>query len=323
MSNPVVAILCSDIHLSHSPPVARSAEPSWYSAMARPLAQIRKLAKECRAPVVCAGDVFDKWNPPPELINFALQELPEMFAIPGQHDLPHHDYGSIRKSAYWTLIEAEAITNLPPGFPVDASINGICPVRLHGFPFGFPLGPLSKERQAEKPARKDLEFLEIAVVHRYVWSNSNGGYSNAPKDGYFREVQKQLAGYDLIVSGDNHIPFSTGFKRDNKSIPPIWNCGGLMRRKSDERNRPCLVGLLHEDGSVTQHELDCSEDKWLDPSEHPQSLAEGDYRDFLEEMKSLGDAAIDFGEAVNRFFDKEKTPSGIRRIVLQAMEEKK
>ena len=41
----VLAILCSDIHLSHNAPVARSAEPDWYIAMKRPLDEIADLAK--------------------------------------------------------------------------------------------------------------------------------------------------------------------------------------------------------------------------------------------------------------------------------------
>ena len=54
----IAAILVADIHLSHSPPVARSAEENWYEAMARPLNQLRNLAEKWRAPVICAGDVF-------------------------------------------------------------------------------------------------------------------------------------------------------------------------------------------------------------------------------------------------------------------------
>lgn len=52
----LVAVLVSDIHLSQKPPVARSAEGSWYQAMQRQLAEVKRVAKG--APVLCAGDVF-------------------------------------------------------------------------------------------------------------------------------------------------------------------------------------------------------------------------------------------------------------------------
>ncbi len=52
----LVAVLVSDIHLSQKPPIARSAEGSWYQAMQRQLAELKRIAKG--APVLCAGDVF-------------------------------------------------------------------------------------------------------------------------------------------------------------------------------------------------------------------------------------------------------------------------
>ena len=47
----VIAILCSDLHLSHVAPVARSAENNWYAAMARALQELRELAEEHDVPV--------------------------------------------------------------------------------------------------------------------------------------------------------------------------------------------------------------------------------------------------------------------------------
>src|SRR5690606_2165772 len=55
----VRALLVADIHLSHRPPIARAAEPDWYAAMERQLFQLRYLSDHYRAPVICAGDVFD------------------------------------------------------------------------------------------------------------------------------------------------------------------------------------------------------------------------------------------------------------------------
>src|SRR4051812_12555947 len=69
----VNSLWCSDIHLSHKPPIARSAEPCWYSAMQRQLDELRSVALELDVPIFVAGDIFDRWNPPPELINFAIR----------------------------------------------------------------------------------------------------------------------------------------------------------------------------------------------------------------------------------------------------------
>ena len=114
----VVAIACADIHLQHTAPICRSGEPDWYAAMARPLEELRGLQENYDCPILCAGDVFNHWNNcPPELINWAIKHLPKMYAIPGQHDLPQHRLDDVRKSAYWTMVEAGVIENLPLGLP--------------------------------------------------------------------------------------------------------------------------------------------------------------------------------------------------------------
>src|ERR1017187_8863121 len=74
--NPVIAIEISDIHLSDKAPVARSGEPNWYKAMARPLKEVSKLAAHHRCTIICAGDIFHLWDSSARLINFALQFLP-------------------------------------------------------------------------------------------------------------------------------------------------------------------------------------------------------------------------------------------------------
>ena len=58
MSDKILAVLCSDLHISHRPPVARSAEPNWYDTMSDYFSQLQQLAKKWGAPVICAGDVF-------------------------------------------------------------------------------------------------------------------------------------------------------------------------------------------------------------------------------------------------------------------------
>ena len=83
-----IALLCSDIHLSLNSPICRGLDRErWFETMAHYLKKLKDIAKDHAVPIVCAGDVFDKWNSPPELINFALKHLPEMYAILPNHNL--------------------------------------------------------------------------------------------------------------------------------------------------------------------------------------------------------------------------------------------
>lgn len=309
-----IAMLYSDLHLSLRPPVARSAEPNWLATMANYCGQLGGLAAGHSPipgellPVICAGDIFNLWNAPAELINFALTYLPQMYAVPGNHDFPPGGYKDIRKSAYWTLVKAGKIVNLEPGKPV-----GVGTMQLWGFPCGTPVETC--------PPTAHLG-IDVAVVHKYIWSKDTG-YPGAPQDGYFMKVQKQLKGFDVAVFGDNHKSFQTGGKKDPEyDFPMIFNCGGFMRRKSDEREYQPTVGLLRSDGTITRCELDVSEDKFLDEGDIPQSLRDNGIgmETFIEELSALGDAAIDFSQAIHRLLEREKVSPAVKKIVLASLD---
>ncbi len=299
----MIAVLCSDIHLSHKAPISRSNEEDWYAAMKRPLHELHAISEEYQCPIICAGDIFDRWDSPAELINFALDTLPpDMYCIPGQHDLPNHDLNQIERSAYWTLVQAEKITSI--GDKLDlGNRHGT----LHGFAWGREVQPI-EQREGR---------FNLAVVHAYIWYKEHG-YPGAPEGARVKNWLDRIGGYDAAVFGDNH----KGFKAHH-----IFNCGTLMRRKIDEYNYKPQVGLLHRDGTISTHYLDCSEDKFIDPNDKEQyrDLISNDENteEFLSQLAGLGGATIDFLEAVKRFLrdDNNKVSPSAKRVILAAMEE--
>lgn len=301
----IVAILVSDIHLSHTAPVARSEEPNWYSAMERSLNQLRDLAKLYNVPIVCTGDIWDRWNNGSQITNFAMKHLPPMYSICGNHDLPNHLYTELKKSAFWTLVEAGKITLLEPRKPVI--VEGGSPIRLHGFPYGSKVRPLLEPH--------DL-LIEVAVIHSYIWTKKTG-YPGASKEQYWKWYHKRLKGFDVAVFGDNHRGFL--ISKEIQGLPTILNVGGFLRRKSDEREYKSCVGLLHEDGSVIRHYLDVSEDKWSDIDEISQ-IQGLDLSKFIEELEGLETDSLDFKEHVNRAMDSGKVSDGVRQCVLNCIE---
>lgn len=298
-----IAILCSDLHLSHKAPIARS-EEDWYEVMKRQLEQLDACIWTIgKLPIICAGDIFDRWNPPAELINFALEYLPSgIYAIPGQHDLPYHSYEDIKKSGYWTLVASGKIKNLPPKELVE--VQGLSPLVLHGFPFGVDI------ERSHKP--NDL-LLNMAVVHKYVWHKS-AGYTGAPEEGRIGNLEKDLKGYDVAVFGDNHSPFHCKVGKCQ-----VWNCGGFFRRKSDEKDYEPAVGLLYKDGRIERKPLDISKDKFSDvPDQFKGNQI--NLESFLDELQTLSDTTISFEEALNFYMDKEKTPKSVRDIILKSVQ---
>lgn len=313
----VVAICCADIHLSLKPPVARAGEEDWLAAQGRVLQKLCELQKKHDVPILCAGDVFDRWNSPPELINWSFTVFPHMFTIPGQHDLPFHNIDLLHKSAYWTLSKACIPSTEDKKW--RGRENGISHLKVgntyhtgnltfQGFPWGVPLTP---------PRQKFKNLLYVALIHQYVWIDGKE-YPGAPKEaklGDNRLWQEQMKGWDVIIFGDNHKGFLT-----KVGGTTVFNCGGLQRRKSDEIGYRPQVGLLYNDGSIEPHLLDCSADIIEDTGGRKSEKEDMDLKDFLNELSHLQSSQLDFEEAVKQILEERNPRTAVRQLILEALE---
>ena len=320
-----VAILVSDIHLSHSPPACRSFKAGdpikgWYDTMAHYLEQLRHIASSVHPPfdlpIICAGDLFDRWNCQPELINFAMEHVPHgMYCIPGQHDLPYHDNSLIHKSAYWTLAAGHVIQHLSenssdksryPCHPIETVTGGI----LYLWPCKW----------GEKPeSLKDKHNIftggsNVAVIHGFCYAGKVPYPGASFESGLTNGWSEHLKGYSTAVFGDNHMGFSTDLplfvgpmKGLNTDIITcnVFNCGTFMRRKSDEISYRPQVGILREDGTVETRLLDTEIDQFVAPEE---GLVEDglDLSAFLKELRSLGDSGLDFQTSVQKYIEQHR-----------------
>ena len=294
MDNKVEAIVCSDIHLSNNPPIARSNEPDWYAAQARILKQLKRVSDNERVPIICAGDIFDRYNPPPSLINFAIENLPKMYAIPGQHDLPYHDYENLQKSAYKTLMMAGNITTSNEiGWPIGNLV-------LTGFPWNAKITP---------PIKTLKDKLSVAVVHKYIWAVGIN-YPGASKESNVSGFKKELARYNTAIFGDNHKSFSSVIGQCF-----TYNCGCLIKRHQDDRDTSNGVGLLMSNGSVKFHELDYSEDVWIDDPEEKTTAISPELEEFVTELMDMQTSNLDFREVVLNYILDNKVEAGVAKLI--------
>lgn len=298
MPKQIIAIACSDIHLTLTPPLARSQEPDWLAAQARPLTELKNLAEKHDVPILCAGDVFDRWNCPVALTNWALDFLPKMIAIPGQHDLPYHRLEDIRDSAYWNLVKHGTVLNL---FPEKS--HHMDNLVVQGFPWGTSLS---------KCPKKIDKKIYVALVHQYIWIDGHS-YPGAPEES---KAGKEIwnKGWDVVVFGDNH----KGFMVTNKK-QTIFNCGALQRRKSDEIDYEPQVGLIYSDGSVEPFLLDCHSDIIEETTRKKEQSEENiDLDSFLEELGGLASTEIDFLEIVKHHMATKS--KSVQNIIIEALE---
>jgi hypothetical protein len=299
-----IAILCADIHLSEFPPVARSAEPDWLAAQQRNLDEVRDLARSYgNIPIICAGDVFDRWNSSAAIINWALDHLPPMYAVHGQHDLPMHNQSDIRRSAYWTLVRAGVVTQIEPSYRIPDG-----DMVLFGVPYGVDIKPIEKSGSA----------IHVGVIHSFVWQKGYS-YIGAPADRHVSRRADSLRGYDVAVFGDNHQGFVV-----QCGDTTVCNCGCTIPRKSTEQFQQPCVGVLYSNGEVKRHALDTSQDKWIDESHSVVVGIEKDQEEmirFVDGLRDVHSNAVDFKTAVIRYLDKHPTRPEVKKLVQRIMEE--
>ena len=310
----VLAVTCSDVHLTLTAPISRSNEPDWLEAQGRVLDQVKEIADKHQVPVIYAGDIFHKNNAPPELINWAIGRLPWGYAVPGQHDLPHHVYDDVRKSAYWTLVEVGNIVDLEWN-EVQVEEHSDYKLALYGFPWGKDI------RYIDHDIPTGADLYNVAVIHKYIWV-AGKTFVGAPEEEKLSAYKKELRGFDVATFGDNHKGF-TGVADDCKVI----NNGCLIPRRADELNYEPFVGLicLDEDGyvCVSTEKLDISQDLWsLDESMSADAeLIKEDMGRFLKELKSLNSDEYNFKDAVTHFLATNKVSEGVKGILLDVLED--
>lgn len=297
----LAAVACSDLHLSHRPPLLRSAEPDWYAAMQRTLEQLETAAGGY--PIIYAGDIFDHWDEPAQLINFAIQHLPHGYAIPGQHDLPLHNLDDIKKSAFWTLVEAGKLTYLKPDM-FHRVKNGIC---LYGMPWGCPI----------TACRGHKSDFNIAVVHAYCWFGKCF-HPGADADDNAITRGRGLRKFDVAIFGDNHQRFIMEGK------PTIVNCGTFMRRKADELKLNPALTFIYEDRTVRQVSFDTSTDVYIDTSDVMDALEKAfDMTDFVDSLGKMMSSGIDFFSSVKQFIKSNGIDKNVKKKILEILEESK
>jgi len=303
-----IAALVSDIHLSDTAPIARSNESDWIAVQEGYLSQWLDLKKKYKVTGIIAGDIFDKYKGSPTLINVAMDYLEGDLAIPGQHDLPYHDYNEMKKSAFGVLVRGGTIRLINPEEPLMVTSD----LYLHGFPWGHKITPLDRWIPDF-----DDSSIHLAVIHAYCWHKQHS-FVGAEKRKNAVAYKKQLKGYDAAIFGDNHKGFLI-----KSGDTTILNNGGFVCRKIDEIDyQPCM-GLLFSDGSIERVPVDCSQDKWVNTKTLKEMVGEiegVDIGGFIQELEQLGDTGLDYRLAINTYFNKKGVSKPVRKIITEILD---
>jgi len=237
------AILTADWHIRPDTPECRTDD--YFAAMERKIDFILELSKEYDCPILIAGDIGNKpgdkenkvndnsW--PPWLLRWAISKFEghEIIVIPGQHDLPNHQLNLWERSGVGVLHAAGAIELIgtEAHFPIASHFEtfGIIP-----FPYGIPIKSFDWDKY-KKP-----DILIISMTHQPVIENKpRWPDDNAPVG---HSLLKQFPEYQLILTGDNHIPFVAEYEGRI-----LVNPGSIMRNTADQEDHKPRVYVWYSE----------------------------------------------------------------------------
>jgi len=283
------AILCADMHLRSSVPRART--DNYWIAQWMKVQFIKILQRKHNCPVFHAGDLFDYWKPTPELLTHTIRHLPFTFwTIYGQHDLPQHNIDLADKCGVNTLAESSNLQILP----------------------GCHWGMNPTEDKA------GLTFLEgrrsVLIWHTLTYKDERP-YPDHKGPSAMRLLRK-YPDMDLIVTGDNHIPFVQAYEGRL-----LVNPGSMMRMTAaqiDHQPRVYLwyalsntvepVYLPITEGVLTRDHIDVKErrERRIDA--------------FISKLDTTWEAETGFEENLEVFFNTNETDQDIRDIIYKAIQ---
>jgi DNA repair exonuclease SbcCD nuclease subunit len=300
-------ILTADWHLREDTPACRTDD--YWVAQEKAVDFVTDLAREHQCPVIIAGDVFDRWRRTHRLVSWAAEHMPEIvYAIPGQHDLPNHQLSEAPKSALYVLEATNRLFTLTPAGKSVTGAHRAPNMVIYGYPYGAKL----------QKAPKKTKTRQIAVCHTMVWHREKP-WPGCEADSALK-LLKKMQGFDLIVTGDNHKPFTVRTKSGRLLVNP----GSLLRMRADQAEHLPRVYLYDaEENTVKPVYLPIDKKAvsrtHIDISERKEERQER-YSSFVKRLGGKWEVGLSFEDNLKKFFRKHKTKKAVKRLVLEALE---
>ena len=284
----VDAIITSDWHLREDRPICRTDD--FVTEQWKCVDFISDLQKEHHCPALHAGDLFHHWKPSPALLSETMIHLPKNFrTVYGNHDVPQHNLELADKCGVYTLGTAGFLKVIE-----DGHWNTI----------------------PEKPALTiGLDFKRTALVwHIFTYEGKEPWPGcEAPKG---NKLLKKYPDYDLIVTGDNHIPFTAEYEGRL-----LVNPGALTRQTAAQIDFEPRVYLWHaEDNTVTPVYLPIAEGV-ISRSHIEQTEKRNDRIDaFISTLKDNYKVGMSFEDNLKAFEKKNNIKDEIMEIVYKSID---
>lgn len=282
----VSAILTADWHLRWTKPSCWTGDHEhWLNSQREAVDFINKLQQEEQCPVLHAGDLFHKWNPPYQLLSDLMDVFPKEFiTCYGNHDLPQHNLDLQHKTSLYLMEKA--------GFLESKGIHW-----------------------NQTPSENNLLTIsgkKVGIWHVMTFTT----FSPNPKstDPKAHELLKKYPEVDLFVTGDNHNPF---VERLGDRL--LVNPGNLTRQTADQiEYRPRVYLWNAEDNSIEAVYLPFNPTDVT--SEHLEVKKEREDRinAFITKLNTDWEGSVSFEENIIRFLKENTIPESIKEVILNS-----
>lgn len=294
--NNLTAIFCADLHVRDDQPENRIDD--YFLAQQKKLDFLFKTSAQYHIPIFIAGDFGNK----PIWSNYLLAWYIKRYKyncptyiIPGQHDLPFHSLGKINESGVNVLKNAGTLFILEPKI-FKANKYDIFPCF-----FGDEMQKINKR----------TDKRQVAIIHKMIvekediWTGQGGIKAI--------DLLKQFSEYDLVVTGDNHLPFAVEYK-GRKLINP----GSMMRMATSQKDHHPRFYLWEAETNEIGIVYFPIEENVFDLSHVRQKEIDEKMQAYAESLKQDYEIGLSFEKNLNSHFEKNKTKKEVKEKIWKA-----
>lgn len=280
------------MHLRETRPRARMDD--YWETQWRKVIFIRDLQQKYECDVVHSGDLFDKPKPSPYLLTYAFNFLPEHFwTIYGQHDLPNHNINLSDKSGINTLST--------PNHKVHI----------------LPMGHWGTDPAEQIHGAWTIRNRRVFVWHHLTYKDTKPFPKHVGPSAF--RILKKLGtelDLDLIVTGDNHIPFVE--ELDGRLLV---NPGSMMRMDADQIDHKPRVYLWYAETNTVEP-VYLPIEQGVISREHIEKTQERDGRlhAFISGLNKDWKVKMNFKINLKEFLNTNKIRKPVQNIVHKSLE---
>jgi len=292
------AILCADLHIRHDVPRCRTDD--FIEAQFRKLNFIFDLCKENNCPLLVAGDFGHKSQWPNKLLERFMSLVAkydiDIITILGQHDLPNHRIDSWHESGCGVLHSGFTI------FVIEESQNINDKFILNPFSYGIKVCN----------AKRNI-LPQIAITHQMIIENKPLWKDQKAPKGH--ELLKGFPKYNLILSGDNHLPFVSKYK--NRLLV---NPGSMMRTTADQINYKPKVYKWFIDTNIVEDVYLPIEQNVIN-RDHIDNKQEKDIRmaTYMQSLSNSIETKMCFRTNIKKYININNVDKAIEEIINKSM----